>query len=573
MHKKVRKISINRKILLTSGVLLLLFTLILGMNFYNTMKKNMVEMGVDQAKTVVHAVAKSLDVDFMEGLEPGDETSKEYTASLEIMRKAKEEYNMAYLYTLTTDGSKVYYGIDTDESDGQLMIGDEFTEEYNMMKKVFEGNIFVQDYIDHTTDGDLITAYYPLKNSDGEVVMVLGCDYDASGVTKQLHIMRNRLLSIGAAGLVVMMILLSLIIRSIMRGLRKVNDKISEIVNDEGDLTQRLNVKTGDEVEEIAENINALLEYIRNIMANISGGSEKLSESSRVVMENITGAEENISDVSATMQQMSAAMEETSASLNQVQTAIFDIYEGIENIAVAAEDGRTMMTEIRKRAENVYTAARTEQKQAYAEADQISVSVSDKIEKSKEVEQINILTDKILDITQQTNLLALNASIEAAKAGETGKGFAVVADEIGKLAADSESAATQIQQVSREVISAVEGLAQESERMVHFIENTTMEGYKNLLDTSKKYQKDAEHIYADMDKFARNSQQLQQNIDSIKESVETVNIAVEESAKGVVNVAEMSVDLTGRMEGVGNKAHDNMDISMGLKNEVGKFKI
>ena len=76
-----------------------------------------------------------------------------------------------------------------------------------------------------------------------------------------------------------------------------------------------------------------------------------------------------------------------------------------------------------------------------------------------------------------------------------------------------------------------------------------------------------------MDKFARNSQQLQQNIDSIKESVETVNIAVEESAKGVVNVAEMSIDLSGRMEGVGNKAHENMDISMELKNEVDKFKI
>ena len=573
MRKKVRKISINRKILLTSGVLLLLFTLILGMDFYNTMKNNMVGMGVNQAKTVVHAVAKSLDVDSMEGLEPGDESSERYMAALEFMRKAKEEYNMAYLYTLTTDGNKVYYGIDTDESDGQLMIGDEFTETYSNMEKVFEGDIFVQEYIDHSEYGELITAYYPLKNSDGEVVMVLGCDYNASDVTKQLHSMRNHLLAITAAGLAVMLILLGLIIRSIMRGLWKVNDKISEIVNDKGDLTQRLNVRTGDEVEEIAENINTLLEYIRNIMGNISGDSERLSESSGVVMENIMGAEENISDVSATMQQMSAAMEETSASLNQVQSAIFDIYDGIENIAVAAEDGRRMMTDVRKRAENIHSAARTEQKQAYAEAGRISASLNDKIEKSKEVERIHILTEKILDITQQTNLLALNASIEAARAGETGKGFAVVADEIGKLAADSESAATRIQQVSREVISAVEGLAQESERMVQFIENTAMAGYQDLLDTSKKYQKDAEHIYTDMDKFARNSQQLQQNIDSIKESVETVNIAVEESAKGVVNVAEMSIDLSGRMEGVGNKAHENMDISMELKNEVDKFKI
>ena len=71
-------------------------------------------------------------------------------------------------------------------------------------------------------------------------------------------------------------------------------------------------------------------------------------------------------------------------------------------------------------------------------------SVKRKIEKSKAVEEINILTDNILSITSQTNLLALNANIEAARAGEAGKGFAVVAGEIGKLAMDSAQAANQI---------------------------------------------------------------------------------------------------------------------------------
>lgn len=573
MKRKVRKISINLKILLTSGILIILFTLILGIDFYRVMEKEMVKMGVEQAGIVVSSVAKGLDVDLMENVKPGDESTDEYKKIIDILREAKQEYNMAYLYTLTTDGDKVYYVFDSDKSDNQSMIGEEFSEEYQTLADVFEGKEFVQDYIDHTKDGDLITAYYPLKNSQGKVVMVLGCDYNASGVVRQLNSIRNQIITIALIGLAVMLLLLSLIIRGILKGLWQVNSKIGEILNNEGDLTRRLQIKSGDEVEAIAENVNSLLEYIRTIMINISGDSEHLSDSSHVVAENISCADDNISDVSATMQEMSAAMEETSASLNQIQKAIFDIYSRIQSVAGDAENGRSMTAKIREKAEKINIAAESEQHEAYEKSNQISNSVNEKIEKSKEVEQINVLTERIIDITQQTNLLALNASIEAAKAGETGKGFAVVADEIGKLAADSEEAATQIQQVSKQVISAVEGLAQESERMVRFMEETAMDGYKKLLDTSKDYEKDAENIYDDMKRFADNSELLRHNIDNIREFVKAVNIALEESANGVVSVTEMSVDLAARIRDIENKALENMDISEELKNQVGKFKL
>ena len=130
----------------------------------------------------------------------------------------------------------------------------------------------------------------------------------------------------------------------------------------------------------------------------------------------------------------------------------------------------------------------------------MAVSVNEKIEKSKAVEEISVLTDNIIGITEQTNLLSLNASIEAARAGEAGRGFAVVADEIGKLAANSAETAGKIQKVSVKVIEAVNELTQKAETMLHFMDETAMEGYEKLLETSQNYRNDIADLNRRMQK-------------------------------------------------------------------------
>ena len=129
--------------------------------------------------------------------------------------------------------------------------------------------------------------------------------------------------------------------------------------------------------------------------------------------------------------------------------------------------------------------------------------------KENAVKEIYRLTDEIINITEETNLLALNASIEAARAGDAGRGFAVVAEEIGKLAVNSGQAAEQIQRVSAEVVQAVEA----------------------------------------------------------------VNIAVEESAKGIVSVSEMAVNLSNSISELSGRASNNEVIADELNAEVGKFKL
>lgn len=483
----------------------------------------------------------------------------------------KESCHVKYLYTLSTDGEKVYYGIDTDETDGQQAIGAEFEDSYEELKTVFEGNQYVQDYIDSTEDGDLITAYLPVETSQGNVI--LGCDYDASMVVEQLDEIRVKICITAVIAVMVSVFLLSLLVGGVTKHLRIVDQKLSELVHNGGDLTQKLDMQTGDETELIAGHVNALLQYIRDIMLRIMQDSGQLNDSTQAVTQNLTEAGINITDVSATMQQMSAAMEETTASLNQINDIITEAYGNTSDISSQAEKGNSFAGEIHTRAEELQKEAISKQQSAIQRGNMIGESVSEKIEQSKSVAEINLLTEDILSITSQTNLLALNASIEAARAGEAGKGFAVVADEIGKLASDSAKAAEQIRKVSAEVVASVEGLADEAEQMVRFMEETALDGYRALLSACKDYSRDAESIHGIMGQLAQNSVELQQSVDMIKETVRSVSTAVEETTKGVVNTAEMSVNLTESMQHIEQEAEANKNIANLLNEEVNRFKL
>ena len=431
----------------------------------------------------------------------------------------------------------------------------------------------MQDYIDSTEDGDLITAYVPIRDEGNRVAAVLGSDYDASEIVERLENIRVRMLQIGAAGVLIAIIILNLIVRTITRSLWTVNKKIYELVHNEGDLTQTLHVKTGDEMELMADNVNELLKYIREIMLRISDNSGKLNESTKIVFGNLKNAGGNIMEVSATMEQMSAAMEESTATLNQISESMEAVYTNINYISEQAETGNHYAEKIEEKADKVYRYAEEEQNNAHALVKELADSVNEKIRKSKSVEEINLLTENIISITGQTNLLALNASIEAARAGEAGKGFAVVADEIGKLASNSANTAAQIKQVSTQVISAVEGLALEAEKMLQFMEETAMEGYRKLLGSSQEYREDAQNIHGMMEKFAEDSEQLDQSVNKMKEALQAVSTAVEENAKGIVNVSEVSAQLTESMGDIENRADLNKKIGEQLEKEVGKFKL
>lgn len=573
MKQKTRKLSIRVKVLLPTSILILAICVVLGVCSYRSINAGMVAMGVEEARMAGKVAVDAIDGDVVSELQPGCESEESYRTLLSSMRDMQEKLGIAYMYTLYTDGNKVYYGVDTDTSELQAAVGQEFEESYQNMADAFAGNEHVQDYIKDDGYGDVISVYMPIKNSDGAIVGVLGCDYNASGVVEKLGAITNQIILIAVICLVAALLILSIIVGRITKSLRLVDQKIYDLVHNEGDLTQKLEINTGDELELIANNVNALLEHIRKIMLNIAGNSLQLNSSSQNVVQNLSNAEVSITDVSATMEEMSAAMEETSASLNQINESIGNVYNAIGAISENADGGKDSSSQIMEKAAGIYEKAVQEQKEAKGMAQDMAESVNEKIEKSKAVEEISTLTENIISITEQTNLLSLNASIEAARAGEAGRGFAVVADEIGKLASNSAETAVQIQKVSADVIQSVNELAKEAERMLTFMDETAMKGYERLLETSGSYRVDAGDMNSMMQAFADESGQIKSSIDQIKEAISAVSIAVEESARGVTNVTEMSVDLTANVGDIGNEANSNMDIANLLNVEVGKFKL
>lgn len=574
MKTKVRRLGIRWKILIPATILIIAMCAVIGVNSYARIKTGMIRLGVEEAQMAASIAGSEVNGDVLARVGTDFGSTEEYQNILSALRQIQDICGIAFLYTLHTDDyARLYYGIDTDDSTRQKQPGDTFEGEYAEFADVFAGKEYVQDYIDETEDGDLISAYLPIKDSSGKVAAILGCDYDASYVVDQIEDARNSIFRISGICLVITILILNIIVDRIMRSLNKVNRKIYDLVHCEGDLTKKMDIVSGDELELISENINALLEYIRGIMLNISQNSTQLGASAGTIAESLASANDNISDISATMEQMSAAMEETNTSLHQVDESVDFITQKIGSIAGKASGEQDAAVGILKKVQMIYENAKNDREKAVRQTAEMLGNMNERIQRSKAVEQIDTLVAEMINITEQTSLLALNASIEAARAGKTGSGFAVVANEIGSLAENSARAAESIQKVSQEVIQAVDELAGESEKIILFMNETATAGYERLLDNSLHYKNDVSHLSETMNDFAEESIGLNANINNIKKVVDDVSIAVEESAKGVVSVTEMVSDISMSMESIKGEAENNKEIAGQLETEVQKFKL
>ncbi|MBS5261315.1 MAG: methyl-accepting chemotaxis protein [Roseburia sp.] len=352
---------------------------------------------------------------------------------------------------------------------------------------------------------------------------------------------------------------------------REMNEIISGIDNQQGDLTRRVTITNNKEVASVGGGINAFMAKLQEIFRMISSNSRELEGVVNEVRESVQTSNGSVSDLSALTEELSATMQDISDNASRINENTESVAGEVKSIAEKTIEINQYTKEMKEHAEAMEHAARENMDTTGAKVNDIVSVLSQAIEDSNSVNQVDNLTNDILNIASQTNLLALNASIEAARAGDAGKGFAVVASEISQLAAASQEAANNIQSINAIVITAVHNLADNANGLVEYMNEKILPEFQKFVESGGAYHDKATFIEGVMADFEAKTDSLQNSMDEIANSVNTISHAIEEGVSGVVSAADSTQVLVSDMDKISKKMDENFAIAEGLKKETSVF--
>ena len=358
-----------------------------------------------------------------------------------------------------------------------------------------------------------------------------------------------------AALLATLICVFRLVIIPLLKTQKEITNIIEDIDKREGDLTRRVSVHANQEVAAVGNGINVFMDKLQDIFKVIVNNSTRMESVVGEVRDSVVTSNGSVSDLSALTEELSATMEEMSANASLINTNTESVKQEVDQIAERTSEINAYTREMKEHADSMEASARENMESTGAKVNEILTVLNQAIEDSKSVNQVNSLTDDILNIASQTNLLALNASIEAARAGEACRGFS-----------------NRIQQINRVVTEAVGNLTEHSNGLVQYMNDSILPEFEAFVDAGSAYREKATHIETSMGDFTEKTEVLKKTIAEIADSINTIAHAIEEGVKGVSSAADSTQVLVGDMEDITRHMDENQHIAADLKRETEVFK-
>lgn len=362
-----------------------------------------------------------------------------------------------------------------------------------------------------------------------------------------------------------------LVIRKLNVATKEIKGIIKGIDDRQGDLTRRITILSNDEVADLGNGINTFMEKLQNIMRLIIINSQKLEAVVGEVQQNLHTSNDSAADLSAVTEELSATMQEIGESASVINQNAEAVLEKVVEIAGKSGEINEYSKGMKESADKLEADARTNMERTNLKVNEILNVLNQAIEDSRSVEQVNGLTNDILNISSQTNLLALNASIEAARAGEAGRGFAVVAEQIRQLADSSRETANHIQQINGIVTNAVHNLSDNADNLVSYMKESILPEFAAFVEGGAQYRENATYIESVMNEFTEKTDALKNEVDSIANSISSITHAIEEGAKGVNGAAQSTQTLVADMDNINERMNENREIASALQKETDVF--